>query len=320
MSQKYQCPKCLIYLSSKQMLDFHLYKRKKPCTSEFICPQCLNQFSRADSLQRHLERHCSGKNEIKLKISQVNSLSIKESSDDEVIHDEVIDEMSQLNISQSKISSLNISGLNIPPSNNRTLELEQEIDFLKKRIEEIERNDLKYSAHFEKLESEPRIINNNQILQILCVNNNQNYLNMLTEQWGDYNRALGFIKDCALSSLTGDCKLLQRIYFSSNNPNEFPIKYLDKNRRKLKYLDENKEKVIDPQGTRLAKILANNLQNSYLQGVNYLINQTLDNKNCPNHFLEEYDIQSWNNHIYELSDVKYQKKIISNLEIPSLNQ
>ncbi len=62
--------------------------------------------------------------------------------------------------------------------------------------------------------------------------------------------------------------------------------------------------------------LANNLQNSYLKGVNYLITCNLNNRMCPNKFLEEYDIQTWNGHIYELSDLRYQKKIINQLNIP----
>src|SRR5438128_9195162 len=31
MNKKFQCPRCSIYLSSKQMLEFHLNKRKKQC-------------------------------------------------------------------------------------------------------------------------------------------------------------------------------------------------------------------------------------------------------------------------------------------------
>src|SRR5579871_5685997 len=31
MNKKFQCPRCQMHFSSKQMLDFHLYKKKKPC-------------------------------------------------------------------------------------------------------------------------------------------------------------------------------------------------------------------------------------------------------------------------------------------------
>src|SRR5205823_6942734 len=141
-----------------------------------------------------------------------------------------------------------------------------------------------------------------------------NYLAMLTERWGNYGRDLAFLKDCALSSINGDCRLLEKIYFASENPEDCPIKMLDRNRKKLEYVDENNEIVIDPQGLRLAKILANNLQNSYLQGVNYLINLSMEDKQSSKPAIEDYDVQCWNDHIYALSDLRYQKKIISSLE------
>ena len=37
---------------------------------------------------------------------------------------------------------------------------------------------------------------------------------------------------------------------------------------------------------------------------------------CPNKFLEDYDLQMWNQHIFDLSDTNYQKTIINRLNIP----
>lgn len=54
--------------------------------------------------------------------------------------------------------------------------------------------------------------------------------------------------------------------------------------------------------------LASTLQNTYLKGVNYLIMNNLENKRCPNKLLEEYDIQLWNQHIFDLSNLQYHKK------------
>lgn len=361
MSSKFQCPKCLINLSSKQMLDFHLYKRKKPCKSlesdqidEDSSSTKIHNFL-CESTQIHIKwpenSRISPENSRKTAGELPNfpensrltkkNLNKKFNNDNEPVN-EIIEIQLPINDRLKKEQICEKCGHKFsrsdslkrhlefyckaqvpeilevePPQQLQTVKLEKEIDLLKRKIEEMEKNDQKHSENLEKLKAEPKVVNNNQILQILCVGGNQNYLEMLTEHWGDYDKALCFIKDCALSNLTGDCKLLEKIYFSSKNSNECPIKYLDKNRKKLEYLDENKEKVIDPQGLRLAKILANNLQNSYLQGVNYLINKTLENRRCPNQFLDEYDIQSWNNHIYELSDIKYQKKIINNLDIPS---
>jgi hypothetical protein len=50
--------------------------------------------------------------------------------------------------------------------------------------------------------------------------------------------------------------------------------------------------------------------------VNYLIIKNLENHRCPNKFLEDYDLQTWNQHIYDLSDAQYHKKIIGQLDIP----
>jgi hypothetical protein len=166
------------------------------------------------------------------------------------------------------------------------------------------------------LKDQPRI--NQNVLQVVCVGNNDNYLDMLTERLGNFDKALEYVKDCALSSLNGDCKLLKKIYFHENiNANEVPIRYLDRSRQKIDYLDENKQRIIDIKGVQLGKKLANNLQNSYLKGVNYLIKQNLDKQQCPNKFLDDYDIHSWNHHIYELSDLKYQRKLINQLDIPN---
>ncbi len=119
---------------------------------------------------------------------------------------------------------------------------------------------------------------------------------------------------CALSNLTGDCKLIKKMYSIDDN-NQNPIHFADKSRTKITYFNEKKEKVIDSREL-FGKKLANNLQKSYLKGVNHLINKNLDNRGCPNKFLEDYDIQTWNQHIYNLIDVQYQKKLINNLEIP----
>ena len=91
--------------------------------------------------------------------------------------------------------------------------------------------------------------------------------------------------------------------------------YTDKSRTRIQYYNEKKELVKETKEL-FGRKLANNLQNSYLKGVNFLLTRNLENRGCPNKFLEEYDLQTWNGHIYELSDVKYQKKFINQLDIP----
>lgn len=150
---------------------------------------------------------------------------------------------------------------------------------------------------------------NNQVLQVICVSNNDNYLDMLTQSWG-FDKALQYITNCALSDLSGDVKLIEKIYFESQNP---PIIFLDKKRRNLLFINESNEKIIDLKGHKLTQILANNLQNTYLKSVNHLINQTLDNRRCPNKLLEEYDLQIWNQHIYDLCQYERKKQIVRQL-------
>ncbi len=178
------------------------------------------------------------------------------------------------------------------------LALEAKVEMLEKQI--------------AQLMDKPNVINNQNILQVVCVGNNDNYLDMLTEQWG-FDKALGFIRDCALSNVSGDCKLIEKIYLDDD---QTTIRYVDRSKTKIEYFNERREKVIDNKGLQLGKKLANNLQNSYLKGVNYLINNNLENKVCTNKFLEDYDLQTWNQHIYELSDTRYQKRIVNQLNIP----
>ena len=84
--------------------------------------------------------------------------------------------------------------------------------------------------HIAELKEKPLITNN---LQIICVGQNDNYLDMLTQQWG-FGRALEYIKDCALSSLTGDCKLIEKMYIDDQSNS---IHYIDKSRTKIKYFN-----------------------------------------------------------------------------------
>ena len=84
-------------------------------------------------------------------------------------------------------------------------------------------------------------------------------------------------------------------------------------------VDEDKKEIIDPLGIQLRRRLANNLQNSYLKGVNYVINKNITGKYLhPSAFLGEYDIQNWNSHIYQLCDQQYQKQILGQLCIPEI--
>ena len=264
------------------------------------CPRCLNYFSTSQRLQSHLRRKirceitdgsvCNYKNE---EISNANYA---------IENKKFICEFCQSKFTRkdNMIAHQKKSCKPLIQHNGSNTKLEQKVDKLEKQLAELSKKP-------------SNIINNQNILQVVCIGSNDNYLDMLTEQIG-FDKALGFIKDCALSQLAGDCKLVEKIYMNQSN-NQLPFRFADKSRTKIEYFNENKEKIIDKRGIQLGKRLANNLQNSYLKGVNYLILKNLDNHSCPNIFLEQYDVMTWNHHIYELSDVKYQRKIIDHLNI-----
>ncbi len=242
----------------------------------FPCPHCKSDFSTTYNMNKHIRKY------------HPNAIKTQSSSD----------ELSAPQPSQ--------------PQPLQTPAVYTDPAYVQSKIAELE-------SEIQRLKSQPKTVieqhNHNQnILQVVCVGNNDNYLDMLTDKWGDYDRALGFIRECALSEVNGDCKLIQQVYFTDRD--EAPIRYLDRGRNKIEFIDENNETVVDPKGQKLGRRLANNLQNTYLKGVNYLINENLDNQGCPNKFLEDYDIQCWNHHIYELSNPHFYKKIISHLEIP----
>jgi uncharacterized coiled-coil protein SlyX len=72
---------------------------------------------------------------------------------------------------------------------------------LKNKVQYLEKQIAEQNEKIAKLNEKPtNIINNN--LQIICISNNDNYLDMLTEKWSDFNRALEYIIDCAVSNLT----------------------------------------------------------------------------------------------------------------------
>jgi len=195
------------------------------------------------------------------------------------------------------------------PSNSSTHE--DKILRLEKQVAKLIGDKHKTDEEINLLKNKPSV--NNQILQVVCVSNNDNYLDMLTNEWNNFDKALGYIKDCALSSLTGDCKLIKKIYFDEKD--EPGIRFLNKTRTNVEYYDENRVKMNDSKEI-FGRKLANNLQNTYLKGVNYLILSNLENRQCPNKLLEDYDLQTWNQHIYDLSDSQYHKKIINQLNIP----
>jgi Zn-finger nucleic acid-binding protein len=291
-SDEFQCPRCLQLFKKKYNLTRHLsrvylcdivhqisnktnetsrnYDQQPFDPETAICQYCNIRLKHKRNLNRHYDTCAS-----KVRIASVSP--------------DLHDEINQLRVQLNDIKLCQKASQQTSTSND---DIRKQLEELKKRPPQIIEN----HNH------------NHNFLQLVCIGKNDNYLDMLTDQIG-FDRAIGFIKDCALSQLSGDCKLLEKIYFENREPN---IMTLDRNRSKLEFVDEYQRKVVDVGGVQLRKRLANNLQNSYLKGVNHLIKETFER-------LDDYDLQSWNKHIYELSDAKYQKKMLSQLNIPLKN-
>ena len=62
--------------------------------------------------------------------------------------------------------------------------------------------------------------------------------------------------------------------------------------------------------------MANNIQNTYLKTINYIINTNLENKLCPNKFLEDYDLQLWNQHIFDLDAKRDMQRVAERVVSP----
>jgi hypothetical protein len=170
-------------------------------------------------------------------------------------------------------------------------------------------------SKIDKLESELKEIKNkpnNQTLNLICFSNQDNYLDILTSQMGDFDQAIEYVKNCALSDVVGDCKLIEKIYKNQNNQLSFSM---DRKKSKIFYCNDQ-NKMITENKEAFGYKLANNLQNTYLKGINHLITKNLDHKCDPNKFLQNYDLMTWNSHIYHLSDHDYHHKILQNLDIP----
>lgn len=161
------------------------------------------------------------------------------------------------------------------------------------------------------------IINNNH-LYINCVGRSDDYIEILSERLGDTNLALNYIADCALSKITGDCKLLECIYFSpGGNPDDCAIRCDNHNRKNIRFKDKDTQRiVVDKDGTILGKRLGASLQKAYLGTLKKDVEKKLMKEGKP--LYENFDGTACLEHVHELSEPKYQKALIRNLEIPSL--
>lgn len=263
------------------------------------CPVCQKKFTYLGNMKKHLNMiHSIDHGEQKQFICPVCSKSFTRKHD-----------------MKRHIETIHVVITESQPNNQVVSMLITKISELQTKLEE--NNDklvIELKEQFtQELQKKTSLINNIvNNLNIVCVSDHDNYLDMLADRMGDMVQAIEYIKDCALSNIIGDCKLIEKIYNNGKGQLGFTT---DGRKSTIYFHDENEKECQEPKESFGRKI-ANNLQNSYLKGINYLIQENLDHKGDPNKFLGSYDLMAWNQHVYQLSDVFHQKKIVSQLKIP----
>jgi hypothetical protein len=253
--------------------------------STYTCPICHKSFVRRDSIPRHINNVHSQERDIKCEKKFPCPLCERSFT-------RKYDMEKHIRTQHPRQEET--------PLHNETI-----VSELISRINQLEEN-------ICELKNKP---STNQTLNVICVTGHDNYLDMLTDRLGDFNQAIEYIKDCALSNLAGDCKLIEKIYTNQNHEMSFTINLKQSN---VTYHNEHQEKVTEPKGQFIRK-LANNLQNSYLKGINSLIDDNLNQRRNPNQLLADYDLVEWNRHIYQLSDTQHQRKLLSQLNLVTTN-
>ena len=145
-------------------------------------------------------------------------------------------------------------------------------------------------------------INNNFNMRVY-VSAKDDYLSILSDKMGP-NEALEFVKDCGLSGINGDVKLLMKVYFDGISDKDVPIRFHNKQRLGLSYRDEHGRIIKEHNGDGLATKLGKNIQNTYLHG-----SKELSNSNQ----LPPYDMAQWITHTNNLCDPGIRRKVLRQL-------
>ena len=304
MTKNYQCDLCdrvfkyeKNYFKHKSTHSNAINQNKDPVTtlknqvekpidgSIHNCYYCNKSFKHKNNMYRHMKHQCKLKN---------------------------IDEFKQQMIYKEKLLDQNLE--KVQQLLDQNLEKTQQlIDQNIGKTQELFDRNLEKTLQLENLITQQASCPvTNNFLQVMCISANDNYLDILSGNLG-FDQALEYVKNCALSDLNGDVKLIEKIYFEGRTRENALIVFIDKKRGKLSFVDENKQMITDLKGDKLSQTLGNNLQNTYLKGINHLITNVLETRQCPNRFLDEYDLQLWNKHIYDLTQFERKRQIIKRL-------
>ncbi len=244
---------------------------------KYICPICSKEFTEKRSVDRHIEN-----------LICQNTTSKKELRKTSAETQKIILEMKEL-----------LEANRLEMQANR-LERQNAVETIKRMETSL-------------VPREPLVNNHN--LNVLCLGSNDNLLDILSSREGLHN-ALTFMKGCALARLSGDCRILQKAYQLETE--QAAIMYVNKSKTKFVYYDERQRRTVESNAKILAKKLADILQRSYLKGMeSFRTSLSGDNieggRDKPE--IEAYDLHLWNEHIHELRDELYQKKMLAAMKI-----
>lgn len=276
------------------------------------CTQCDRKFKYKRSYQKHLEMEHS------IVLSKANSNNISISPLIANISSESIEKQESYKCQYCNKTFARMYGLRRHIEDN-SCKLYQVINLKSEILKEIQQelkisNDNNNNLVIEQLNKLSDKIDNikphNQTVNINNLNNysinittGSDYLNMLSDRMG-FTDALEFVKDCALSGISGDVKLLMKVYCDGINDDQIPIRFHNEKCMRLSYIGDNGHVIKDANGEGLSIKLGENIQNTYLHGAQEL------NKYDP---LPQYDMEAFITHTHSLRDPFVKKKILRQL-------
>jgi hypothetical protein len=247
-------------------------------TTTIKCPICPKIYTNKDSLRKHLSR---------------NVCKIPDPQD-----------LSQTNTINSLVKLVTEMRDEIQVIRSVQGDTQGKVDFIKQQVSQLPQSQITNNTQ-----------NNNQNLNVLCFGKDDDFLKILADK-STPQKALEFVRDCALSSADGDCRLLNRVYFP---PGVKPaITYGNKSKTVFVYYDEKFNRVTEKNKNVIAKKIADNLQRCYLKGSLNL--KDPDDKSVPlskNDLpMYSYDRETLTKHVHSLQEGKYQVNLLRYLDIP----
>ena len=206
----------------------------------------------------------------------------------------------------------------VPSFEDKGKSLDEIIAIINKNAEEEIRNG-KYLMHPICFKKSSNYSDRAQSLEIpfIAVGHYVNTINAMLEH-PDMYQTLLYIKNIATASdyLEADFRLLKKIYLEGRKKSQMPIKVTDIRRYKLEYLDaKNKTWVTDVKGFKLAKILSDNLIDTYSLTNSKLSKAiySLNNQDVKDQLLDLYQLNKGQSHIQKLTDSKTQARLAKRL-------